>query len=164
MVAHPKTCTCARCGETSAILDFGYQLPDCVWEQPTAQRSARNSSDFAELGKRRFVRGLLPVKLEDGEEFRYGVWLEVERKTFDEAKASWNDEKRYPSLRFVATVANAAPPWGAKLLGVEVDVGIREQKARPFVIGARAPWLQEVLDRGWTAAEYEAVVAAVTRA
>ena len=85
----------------------------------------------------------------------------MRRETFEEAKASWNDHKRYPSLRFAATIANAAPPWGAKLLGVAVDAGVRERKARPFVIASREPWLQHVLDRGWTAAEYAAVVSSI---
>lgn len=125
------------------------------------ERSSLNRPNFTELGERRFVRGLMPVKLEDGEEFRYGVWLEVDRGTFDNARASWNGE-RYLGLRFVATIANAAPPWGSRLLGVQVDVGVREQTALPFVIAAREPWLQAVLDRGWTAAEYEAVVERIT--
>lgn len=147
MPAHPKTCTCGACGASTAILDFGYHLPDCIWEQPVSERSPKNSSDFAELGKRRFVRGLLPVKLENGEEFQYGVWLEVDGETFDEIKASWNDGTRYPALKFVAKIANAAPPWRAKLLGVEVEVGVREQNARPFVNVAHEAWLQTIIER-----------------
>jgi len=99
------------------------------------------------------------VRLEDGRVFHYGIWLELDRQTFEEVLLSWEDEERYPKLRFVAKVANAAPPWGEKLLGVEVDVGVRDQQSRPFVIAARAPWLQGVLERGWTADEYSAVVA-----
>lgn len=158
MPAHPKTCACAKCGAPSLLLDFGYQLPDCVWEQPVSERSSRNSQDFAVHGARRFVRGLLPVKLETGEEFRYGVWLKVKRSTFDEVRATWNDPERYPKLRFVAKIANAAPPWRTKILGVEVDVGVRDQKSRPFVVAARERWLQDLIVRGWTEAEYKAAV------
>ena len=159
MAAHPKTCTCATCGAPTALLDYGYQAPDCVWAQPKAERSPRNNSDFAEFGERRFVRGLLPVKLEDGEEFRYGVWLEVDRETFDEVVKDWNDVDRYPKLRFVAKIANAAPPWRDKILDVAVDVGVREQNSRPFVLAARAAWLQKVLEDGWTMADYRAAIA-----
>lgn len=163
MPSHPETCTCATCGAKTALLDFGFQAPDCVWAQPVNERSRRNNVDFAELSERRFVRGLLPVRLEDGEEFRYGIWLEVEEPIFDEVMSSWDDSERYPKLRFVATIANAVPPWGAKALGVEVDVGVRDQRSRPFVIGTRSPWLQSVLEHGWTMADYEAAVASFRR-
>ena len=158
MAAHAKTCTCGTCGAPTDLLDVAFQAPDCIWAQPAAERSPLNNADFAELGSRRFVRCLLPVRLEDGREFHYGIWLEIDHQTFKEVLLSWADEERYPKLRFVAKVANAARPWGEKLLGVEVDVGVRDQRSRPFVIAARARWLQEVLGRGWTAAEYGAVV------
>lgn len=123
------------------------------------ERSPRNTRDFAELGERRFVRGLLPVKLASGDEFRYGIWLEVDCATFDDARQIWNDEVRYSQLRFAAAIANAAPPWREKIVGAAVEVGIRDHKSRPFVIGAREPWLRELLERGWTMAEYEAALA-----
>jgi len=158
-VAHPTSCACETCGARASLLDRAYQAPDCVWAQPVDERSSRNNVDFAELGERRFVRGLLPVPLANGEEFRFGVWLEVDEQTFDEVVASWNDEARYPDLRFTATVANAVVPWQDRILGAHVDVGVRDPNARPFVSAARAPWLQAVVERGWTMAEYEATVA-----
>lgn len=141
------------------MLDFGYQLPDCIWAQPAHLRSPRNTHDFAVLADRCFIRGLLPVKLEDGEEFRYGVWLEVDAAAFRRARKVWNDPARYPALTFAATIANAAPPWAEQILGARVDVGVREPSARPFVRAARDAWLQDLLERGWTGAEYEEVVA-----
>jgi hypothetical protein len=155
---HPRTCTCEQCGAEGPLLDFGFTLPDCVWALPPNERSPRNSKDFAELGNRRFVRGLLPIPIEGGEEFRYGVWLEVETEVFDVIVVSWNDEVEYPKLAFVATIANAVPPWRGKTLGTEVQVGVRDQNSRPFVTAAHQAWLQEVLDRGWSAADYEAAI------
>ena len=158
--AHPKTCKCGACGaEVERLLDFGYQLPDCVWDLPEHERSPRNSTDFAELGERRFVRGLLPIKLEDGAEFRYGVWLEVEPDTFGKIVSVWNDKRRYPRLRFRAKIANAAPPFGKKLLGRVVRACVRDQGSRPFVTSAKKAWLQTLLERGWTLAEYRAALA-----
>ena len=158
MAAHPKTCICARCGAAASVLDWAYQAPDCVWAQPAAERSALNNEDFAELGERLFVRGLLPVRLEDGEEFRYGIWLEVDLETFKKVLQSWNDRKRYARLRFAARIANAVPPWHDKILGVEVDVGVRDPTSRPFIVTARVRWLQAVIEHGWTTAEHKAVV------
>lgn len=151
---HRRACTCAQCGEETPFLDYGYQLPDCVWSQPENARSLNNTKDFAELGSRRFIRGLLPVRLEDGEEFRYGVWLEVDEGSYKHAKQVWNDDARYLDLRFKARVANAAPPWGDKLLGVEVEVAPRETTGRPFVTSTSTRWLQDVLREGWTEDEY----------
>lgn len=143
------------------FLDFAYQMPDCVWAQPADQRSPRNTLDFAELGPRRFVRGLLPIRLPHGNEFTYGIWLEVDKPTFLEVIRSWNDRKRYPRLRFAATIANAAPPWKNGILGVPVDVGTRDQNSRPFVIASPQPWLRDLLDRGWTMADYRAALDAI---
>ena len=156
---HPPGCACPACGEPISGLDFGYTLPDCIWNQPAHQRSSRNNTDFAELGKRRFVRGLLPVKIATGDEFRYGVWLEVRGATFDKIVEVWNDPQRYPKLKFTARIANAVPPWKAKILDVEVDAGVRDQGSRPFVIASAEKWLQALLTRGWTRAEYEAIYA-----
>jgi hypothetical protein len=117
--------------------------------------------NFAELDDRRFVRGLLPIRLTSGEEFRVGVWLEVGRDIFDDIFESWDDTVRYPQLKFVATIANAAPPWREKILGVEVHVGVRDQNSRPYVFASHTAWLHQVLERGWTDAEYEAVIASI---
>lgn len=161
VAAHSETCICATCGAASAFLDFGYQLPDCIWNQPESERSTRNTRDFASLGDRCFIRGLLPVPLESGEEFRYGIWLEVPRATFDEARQSWDDENRYLKLRFVGKIANAVSPWWDKILGIAVDIGGRDQGSRPFVVAAHEPWLQQIIERGWTAAEYHAAIASL---
>lgn len=161
MLAHPENCTCEVCRPPVAFLDYGFQLPDCVWAQPAEQRSPRNTLDFAELGPRRFIRGLMPIRLPDGREFRYGVWLEIDEPTFVEVNRSWSDPVRYPQLRFPATIANAAPPWNERLLGAAVDVGVRDQDSRPFVIGSSQTWLQDLLERGWTLADYRAAVDAI---
>lgn len=158
MADHPENCTCEVCRPPVPFLDYGFQMPDCVWAQPADQRSRRNTPDFAEFGERRFIRGLLPVRLEDGREFRYGVWLEIDEPTFHEVNRSWSDPERYPRLRFAATVANAAPPWRDQLLGARVDVGVRDQDSRPFVVGSAESWLQDVFDHGWTMADYRAAV------
>ena len=144
------------------MLDFGYQLPDCIWDAPEVERSRDNTSDFASHGERRFVRGLLPIPLENGTEFHYGVWLEVDQATFLDVRNCWNDEERYLKLRFKARVANAAPPWRTNLLGLGVEAGVREVKSRPFVMAAEAAWLQKLMADGWTPDDYREAVASFT--
>jgi hypothetical protein len=159
MAEHAETCTCSECGAPTALLDFGYQAPDCVWAQLPHERSPENTSDFARLGERRFVRGLLPIKLESGEEFCFGLWFEVDLATYDQVRACWRDPPRYLSLRFTATIANATPPWRESIIGCIVDLGARKATSRPYVIGARDPWLRQLLESGWTASDYDAATA-----
>jgi hypothetical protein len=134
-------------------------MPDCIWDQPVDQRSSRNNADFAELGDRKFVRGLMPVPIETGDEFRYGVWLEVDEATFRRVLAAWNEPDIYIGLEFTAGIANAAPPWGEHLLGAEVDVRVRDAGARLFITDAKHEWLRDLIARGWTKDEYRAAVA-----
>ena len=129
--AHTRTCACAKCGQATQLLDSAFR-PDCGWAQPEGERSRRNNEDFAELDERRFVRGLLPIRLEDREEFRFGIWLEVTADVFDDVLVSWNDDVRYPRWQFVATIANAIPPWGqAGTRGIAAACG-------PGIVIARA--------------------------
>ena len=156
---HPASCACGKCGATTALLDFGYQAPDCIWSLPPAKRSPRNTSDFAELGARRFVRGILPIKIQgSADEFRYGLWFEVEPAKFDEIRAVWNDPS-YAQLTFAATVANAAPPWRDEMLGAKVACAVRDVNSRPFVAGAHAPWLAALVENGWSQDAYRRAVA-----
>jgi hypothetical protein len=56
-------------------------------------------------------------------------------------------------------IANAAPPWGERVSGCRVGLGVREPTSRPYVVSARDAWLQRLLDSGWTTTEYETAVA-----
>src|SRR5215510_15097389 len=125
---------CAACDEPVSGRDFGCALPDDVFEQPIAERSHRNSSDFAELGERRFVRCVMPIRVGTADEFRYGVWLEVQLATFDHIIDVWNDAPRYRELSFDGTIANAVPPWNEKILGCRVTAGTRSANDRPIVV------------------------------
>lgn len=155
-MSHGSGCTCSTCGAAipGLPLDFAYSLPDCVFALPPEERSSRCSADFAELGERRFVRGLLPVPVGGGEEFRYGIWLEVDEGTFQRVRRAWNDPVTYRTLTFTSRLANAVEPFGLATLGVEVEVATRGENARPFVVGSRAEWLERLVTEGWTRQEY----------
>ncbi len=109
----------------------------------------------------------LPVPIEGGEEFRYGVWVEVDRDTFERVVRVWNDAAAYRTLTFSGRIANAFPPFGQRTVDVLVDLATRDEKSRPFVIHSREPWLVGLLARGWTHREHldvaQALRATVTR-
>ncbi len=142
-------------------LDYGYRLPDCVFALPEEQRSPRCNRDFAELGARRFVRVLLPVAIEGGEEFRYGIWVEVELATFERVVRAWNEPEQYRALTFDGRVANAFPPFGASVVGASVSLATRDERSRPFVARAEREELAFLLRVGWTREEHLAVAAAL---
>jgi hypothetical protein len=162
---HEPTCTCALCGRGVEGLwhDLAFQLPDRVFalspeEQATRTwRSAETNADFVVLDEASFyVRGILPVPLPGGDEFRYGAWLEVTPADFTAVLQAWDDDAAYARLRFRAALANALPPYGDRALGAQVDVATGDVSARPKVVGAEDGWLATLLRDGWDQATYEA--------
>lgn len=158
MMEHDAGCACSVCGAAIADLpiDFAYSLPDCVFDQPPSERSPRCNADFAEFGGRKFVRALLPVPVVGSEEFRYGVWIEVDQDDFIRIVQAWDDAAIYPALTFRGVLANAIEPFGAKTVGIEVEAATRAQNARPFVVHADAEWVKLLLAVGWSRSEYVA--------
>jgi len=162
-MTHEPGCICARCGAAIPYppLDFAYRLPDCVFALPAELRSPRCNEDFAELGDRKFVRGLLPVRIEGSEEFRYGVWLEVDPETFERVIRAWNDPAAYRKLAFSGRIANALPPFGPRALDALVNLATRDERGRPFVVSSPERWLKDLLTRGWTHREHLDLAAAL---
>ena len=167
---HPSGCTCAFCGETilGAIQDYAYTWPDRVFALPPDERASRTwrsseaNPDFVVLDSTAFfVRGLLPIPLGAGEEFRYGVWLEVSQTDFQRILEAWNDDEAYTKLRFRAALANGIAPWGEPALGAAVDVGTRDAGTRPCVTRADDAWLAELLRSGWDRSTYESVARSI---
>jgi hypothetical protein len=167
--AHPPACTCAQCGAalTGPLLDVAMTWPDCVFALSAEERAVRtwqsadHRPDFIVLdGTRFFVRGLLPVPLEGGAEFRYGVWLEVGADEFRHIYVVWHDDAAYARLRFRARLANALRPWGEQTLSQVVEAAPREVTDRPSIVAVDDARLADVLQAGWDRATYAAVVQA----
>src|SRR5262249_38319838 len=147
------------------LVDIGMIRPDCIAALPAEERAARSwhspddRPDFFVLdGTRHFVRALFTVPLQDGAEFRYGVWLEVSVADFSHITAVWDDEPAYARLRFQARVANSLAPWGSQTLDCSVEAATRRSNDRPYVVAAKDAWLATVLRDGWDDATYDQVV------
>ena len=138
----------------AAPLGYEFALPDCIAARPASERSSRNTEELAEHDGRCFVRGVLPIEVDNGDQFRYGIWLQIDPVTYKRLRMVQG-----MASRFTASIANAAPPWQQKVLGAGVDVTVGDRDRRPSIVGAHAPWLQTVLQRGWTVAEYQAATA-----
>lgn len=80
--------TCSTCGKDhrGLVTDWGYKLPDVVWEIPESERSekARFNDDLCQFGERYFIRCVLYVPFTDSPgSFGWGAWAEVDWPTFE---------------------------------------------------------------------------------
>lgn len=143
---------CARNGELRALynpiegLDYSFQLPDCVFALPPAERSPRNHKNFADLGARRFVRALLPIPLAGGDELRVGIWLEVAPAEFRALHAVfWDNDEAYLAMRLSGHVETSIVVRGRQLHGARLDLAARTADQCLFVCGGDPPWLAALL-------------------
>ncbi len=157
---------CPCCGEdvSSVQREIKLALPDQVLPLSEEERNSRieaGGSSFLQMdGNRFFVRGLLPVRLSDGHEFRFGVWLEIPEPTAKLLKSNW-DRPEYAGMRFEAVLANAVPPWNESILGSQCIVHVRDRKQLPYVQSSDVPALAAVLTTPWARSECEQLLDAV---
>jgi hypothetical protein len=133
-------------------------VPDAVLAIPEDQRKRRVGAghpSFLQLDLRRYyVRALLPVRLSDGHEFRFGVWLEVSEETCRQLWQHW-DRPEYERMRFEATLANSVPPWNGLILDAPCTASVREQDQLPYVESSGHAKLAEVMATPWPRQECE---------
>lgn len=134
------------------------ELPEVIRALPEAERKSRvgvGGTSFMQLDlKRFFVRALLPVRLSDGHEFHFGVWLETLEET---SKTLWTHWERpdYSTMSFEAVLANSVPPWNESILGARCVAGVRDQNQLPYIESSPQPQLAAVLATPWPRAECE---------
>ena len=159
-----KVCPC--CGRDIASVDreVRFGVPDVFMALSDEERDERQShrgENFMRLAPDRFfVRGLLPVRLSDGHEFRFGVWLEINSETCVTLMSAW-DEAEYASTVFDGQLANAVPPWGQNLLDKPCQAGVRDRKQLPFIRSSTDIELHAVLSTLWPRSACEELVADV---
>lgn len=155
-----------REGGTGLEREVTFGLPDELFAIPNEQRSGRVFSDgknFAHLdGKRFFLRVLLPVQLDIGHEYRFGVWLEVAES---DAKRIWQtwDKPEYREAGVDGVLANVVPPWGDRLLGAPCHASARNQSDVMFIEASANPALATVLSTPWPVHECEQLIQRVWR-
>ena len=165
-MTHDHRDGCPECGDglDDPILDFAYDIPDCIF-QIVKERGAEairgriwvsDGHDFIEFDKSRwFVRGLFPVPIEGGLEFRFGVWLELPSKAeFVHVMKTWDDQAAYEKLSFEAKLANSLER--RDVLGGYVHAyGGTDLNQKPFVHETENTTLNKLLKQGWSTKDYE---------
>ena len=101
-----------------------------------------------------FVRALLPVRLSDGHEFHFGVWLETSEENFRKLRTNW-ERLEYSTMRFEAKLANSVPPWNDTVLAAACVAGVRDPNQLPYIESSSSPRLALVMATPWPRAECE---------
>ena len=134
--------TCSQCGQAHPLdeMEGSFRLPDVAARLPAWRRwlTVRSDGNFCAIGGRRFfVRGLLgfPVR-EWGEAYCWGIWVEVDRDTYDHLARTRYDEGREAGPPRRGALANELPLFGQPTLGAAVAVRVQPVGSAPHFIVA----------------------------
>ena len=154
---------CPCCGNDVASVqrEIKMELPEPVLAVVPEERKTRvgvGGTAFMQLDLRRFfVRALLPVRLSDGHEFHFGVWLETPEATAKELWEKW-EKPEYAAMKFAGSLANSVPPWNGSILGAQCTAEVRAEDQLPYVASSTDPALSAVLTTPWNRGECEALI------
>lgn len=143
--------------------DYSFQMPDCVFAQPKAERSPRNQKNFAECDGRLFVRALFPVPISDGTEFRLGVWLELPEDAFFHVMKVWDDAPAYLAARVNGVVETSVLINGKDLRGETLELAPRTATECLFVKSAQTTWVAGLMRDGLSVRDLPAFVEGIER-
>lgn len=127
---------CETCGETHSGLprDYGFRLPDDVHALNYLDRylRSRSNADLCTLDDSRyFFRGVISIPLlESEDQFRWGVWVEVDQKCHDIYLNGFNEDLSQRA-RVHGRIANDIPAYEGSL-GIEVEIQFKGAGDRPF--------------------------------
>lgn len=152
-----KRRNCGMCGETLPAheRDVRFRLPDPVLNSPEQHRaegswlsdpdpSTATLMQIPNISP--FVRALLPVKLQGGHEFRFGVWIAIHPDDLQHACRVWNAPE-YADLKLTGFLANKIQPWG--FFAVPVNLAVLNTEQTPYCVSSPDEELNDVLTREW---------------
>ena len=127
---------CSHCGEDLAehATDIAIGLPDPIFDLSSSERESRcfTSEDLCSLdGERFFIRGVVPIPLDEapGHHFGLGLWAEVPRRHFERYVELYDEDASAEPI-FQGILANRIPGYDA--LGHDVDVRLGGTEVRPL--------------------------------
>lgn len=134
---------CSVCGEEheGRLRDIRMGLPEPVFALDEAERGERAEveDDWCRLldrsgETRHFVRGLvnLPVR-DDGDDFRFGVWVEVSSADFERLEELWHDPDGSEAAPVFGALANELAPY-VDTVDLPVAIQLRDVRILPAVI------------------------------
>lgn len=127
-------CSCCDKMLPANQMELTFGLPDEIFALPEQEKEVRTegSTDLYVLdGNRFFVRGLIPLPIENREDYCLGAWAEVSEKDFDRIEELWDVDVRAEEPRINATLANAFPYTLSDGV-VELEIQLQDSKSRPM--------------------------------
>lgn len=127
---------CKVCGDSHEGMptNYGWAMPDELWEIPEAGRSSRAqfNSDCCQLDDRFFIRCVLALPLNEQSGFyAWGVWVEIEESDYLRYGQLYREDARSEPV-FVGSIANVIPGY-ISTRGLAVEVQLQDAKRRPSV-------------------------------
>jgi hypothetical protein len=144
---------CASCGRVHADMEISHNFPDSLGTMSRWQWRHRVRDDGDELlldGRRRFVRGLLPVPVIGADDpYRFGAWAERLDPARGTRDIDGNDAEQRLQRGARGMLANDLLFLPHSTLGLEVSVRQRSDGQRPeFVLDAENDHPLATLQRG----------------
>jgi hypothetical protein len=115
-------------------MDIAYARPQHYFELPEAERDQRawfdneTNADVCVIDRDQFlIRGFLPVPVEDGQEFRHGIWVLVDEPEFRKYATFDGDGSTQPPLQ--GYLSSEVPGYPSTfMLPVEIQLGPPTQR------------------------------------
>jgi hypothetical protein len=154
---------CPQCGREVSGLDreVTFGAPDEVFALTPDERVKRvvqPAKSFLLLdGDRCFLRVLLPVTLDVGQEFRFGVWIEVAQTDFKRVWTLW-DDAAYATTAVDGNLSNTVPPWGTAVLGAACHAAARNTGDTLYIDKSSNLNLNRILATPWSTHECEQLI------
>lgn len=130
---------CSKCGKVHARdeLELAFKRPDPVvaLSEPQRQSDVKESDDLCSIRSERFfIRAVLPLPVAEwAQPYRVGIWVEVERPTFDRVRELWRDPRQDREPAFEAKLANDIPSL-PPTSGLSVRLQLTSPETRPDVL------------------------------
>ncbi|HEX2830533.1 MAG TPA: DUF2199 domain-containing protein [Burkholderiales bacterium] len=130
---------CAQCGEAHPRdeLELAFRRPDVIAVLTETQRfgqRVRETDDLCEYAGEFFVRAVLPLPVEGWDEpYCIGLWVKVDRRTFDRVLELWDDPAQSDEPPFDAVISNEIPTL-PQTVGLRVHLQLTAPTSRPYAL------------------------------
>lgn len=129
---------CLKCGKEHSLeeMELTFRRPDDAAKLSADDRArlVRESDDLCIIeGKRFFIRALLPLPVESRElPYCIGVWVEVNKTTFERVYNLWDSDEQLDEPLFDAQIANEISTASGSL-GLHAKLRLTGPTTRPDV-------------------------------
>lgn len=127
---------CSCCGEMlpAAQLELTFNMPDDVFAIPRSERGERaigDSDSYVLDNERFFVRGLIPILVDNLNEYCLGAWAEISKNDFQWIEKLSEDDD-FNNQPLIKGTLNNAIPYNVSDGKIEIEVQLQGGNTRPY--------------------------------